>query len=106
MNHRLLDRIQPVLPGAIEISRRRTRFLSDMWAFRSEAINDGLIERIGLEAEARPKGGGFGFQSEIFSLTQLHEVVGRIRYQHDLFLGFLSELRGDLAAALKSRRRL
>jgi hypothetical protein len=77
-----------------------------MWAFRSEAINDGLIERIGLEAEARPKGGGFGFQSEIFSLTQLHEVVGRIRYQHDLFLGFLSELRGDLAAALKSRRRL
>ena len=103
----LLERIQSAIPGAIEVSRQRTRLLRDMWAFRPEKVSRGYVERIALEIEGTPEGRKFGFQTESYSLTQLHDLAGRVRQQHDLFLGFLSALPGlDLQSVLKSSRPL
>ena len=100
----LLHRIQSDLPSAFEVSRQRTSFLRDMWAFRPEKISRGLIERIALEVEFRREGDRVGFQTQDHSLAQLRELAAKIRQQHDLFLGFVSELQGDLQAAFRSRR--
>ena len=104
VNRHLLRRIQADLPGAFEVSRQRTSFLRDMWAFRPEKISRGLIERIALEVELRHEGDRLGFQTQDYSLAQLREVAGKIRREHDLFLGYVSELQGSLQAALRSRR--
>src|SRR5579871_2174889 len=104
VNRSVLQRIRSALPSAFEISRQRTNFLRDMWAFRPEKISRGLIERIALEVELRPDGDRLGFQTQDYSLAQLHELVKKIRQQHDLFLGFVTELQGNLQTALKSRR--
>jgi hypothetical protein len=104
VNRRLLQRIRSHLPGAFEISRQRTNFLRDMWAFRPEKISRGFIERIAMEVELRHDGDRLGFQTQDYSLEQLRELAGKIRQQHDLFLGFVSELQGGLQSALRSRR--
>lgn len=104
VNPRLLQQIRSHLPSAFEVSRQRTNFLRDMWAFRPEKISRGFIERIALEVELRPEGDRLGFQTQDYSLVQLRELAGKIRQQHDLFLGFVSELQGGLQAALRSRR--
>ena len=104
VNRHLLRRIQADLPGAFEISRHRTSFLRDMWAFRAEKISRGLIERIALEVELRHEGDRLGFQTQDYSLAQLRELAGKIRRQHDQFLGYVSELQGSFQAALRSRR--
>ena len=103
----LLERIQSAIPGAIDVSRQRTRLLRDMWAFRPAQVSRGYIERIALEIAGTPEGRKFGFQTETYSLAQLHDLAGKVRQQHDLFLGFLSVLPGfDLKAVLKSSRTL
>ncbi len=104
VNPRLLQQIRSHLPGAFEVSRQRANFLRDMWAFRPEKISRGLIERIALEVELRPDGDRLGFQTQDYSLAQLRELAAKIRQQHDLFLGFVTELQGGLQAALRSRR--
>lgn len=102
---RLLERIQSAAPRAIEVSRQRTRFLRDLWAFPPEKVSRGSIERIGLEIEGRPEGGKLSFQTETYSLSQLYDLASKVRQQHDLFLGFLSEMPCfDLKAALASSR--
>jgi len=98
----LLQRIQSSLPGAFEISRQRPGFLRDMWAFRPEKVSRGVIERIALEVEVRPEGDLLGFQTNDYSLTQLRELAGKIRQQHDRFLGYASELKGNLGTPLRS----
>jgi hypothetical protein len=57
-----------------------------------------------MEVELRHDGDRLGFQTKDYSLEQLRELAGKIRQQHDLFLGFVSELQGGLQAALRSRR--
>lgn len=104
VNPRLLHRIQSGLQSAFDVSRQRTGFLRDMWAFRPEKISRGLVERIALEVELRHEGDRLGFQTQDYSLAQLHELVKKIRQQHDLFLTYVSELQGSLQAALRSRR--
>lgn len=100
----LLQRIQSSLPSAFEISRQRPAFLRDMWAFRHEKVSRGLIERIVLEVELRPEGDRLRFQTYDYSLAQLRELAGKLRQQHDRFLGFASELQRNLQAALRSRQ--
>ena len=104
MNRSVLQRIQTDLPSAFEISRQRANFLRDMWAFRPEKISRGLIERIALEVELRPEGDRLGFQTQDYSLSQLRDLAGKIRHQHDRFLGFVTELQGNLQGVLRSRR--
>jgi hypothetical protein len=100
----LLQRIQSDLPSAFEVSRERTGFVRGMWAFRPEKISHGRIERIELELALRPERDRIGFQTQDYSLAQLRELAGKLRQQHDLFMGFVSELQGNLQAALRSRR--
>lgn len=102
----VLERIQSAIPRAVEVCRQRTRFLRDMWAFRPEELRRDCVEKIALEIEGTPEGRKFSFRTETYSLAQLHELAGKVRRQHDIFLGFLSELPGvDLKAALQSSRR-
>jgi len=102
VNRDLLKRIQSNLGSAFEISRQRPGFLRDMWAFRPEKVARGLIERIAMEVELRPDGDRLGLQTQDYSLEQLRELAVNIRQQHDRFLGFVSELQGNLQASPKS----
>lgn len=85
----ILNELKEFMPEAIEISKKRNRFIHDQWIFRPENIEIGKIERamvIGLEGNKTQLE---TFNHSLEDLYQLLNEIGSIQKKVGALLGRL-----------------